>query len=191
MTSSQDETFSRSRYDWVLQIDISMFRRFDAGVQTLHLAAGSLTSPSSSLWLMPRRPLLMKVLLASFEPRRDRSRPADASFESQLDTRAAGSSRASQSGPEDATSRRSTPAPSIHQAVMARVALSFAGVGAENLTGSRDHFHDVALQGNHPMAILREGCGVAGVDAIVLLELGDQLAFGDLTDPNHLVCPRW
>jgi hypothetical protein len=74
---------------------------------------------------------------------------------------------------------------------MARVALSFAGVGAENLTGSRDHFHDVALQGNHPMAILREGCGVAGVDAIVLLELGDQLAFGDLTDPNHLVCPRW
>jgi hypothetical protein len=71
MTSSQDETFSRSRYDWVLQIDISMFRRFDAGVQTLHLAAGSLTSPSSSLWLMPRRPLLMKVLLASFEPRRD------------------------------------------------------------------------------------------------------------------------
>jgi hypothetical protein len=46
------------------------------------------------------------------------SRPADASFESQPDTRAAGSSRASQSGPEDATSTSSTPAHSIHQADM-------------------------------------------------------------------------
>jgi hypothetical protein len=43
-------------------------------------------------------------------------RPVDASFESQPDERAAGSSRASRPRPEDATSRRSTPAYNIHQA---------------------------------------------------------------------------
>src|SRR5947207_400020 len=45
--------------------------------------------------------------------------PADASFESQPDQRAAGSSRASRPRPEDATSTSSTPAHTIHQAVMA------------------------------------------------------------------------
>jgi hypothetical protein len=42
--------------------------------------------------------------------------PVGASFGSQPDTRAAGSSRANQPRPQDATSNRSTPTPSIHQA---------------------------------------------------------------------------
>jgi hypothetical protein len=47
-------------------------------------------------------------------------RPAGASFGSQPDTRAAGSSRASRPRPEDATSTRSTPAQILHQADLVR-----------------------------------------------------------------------
>src|ERR1700730_9524411 len=69
-------------------------------------------------------------------------RPVDASFESQPTTRAAGSYRANQPRPEDATSTRSNAPASIHQADMPPVLLGVGGRQSDWLGSTRSHQRD-------------------------------------------------